>query len=513
MKTTKLFFMAALALTFAACSSDDTDLLIPDQPLTTDGIPFKATISTGTSGTRGLTPDGNDLVATWEVGEKVALIHNGVNDEMTVSAVSDDGVATIEGTITGNPNDGAAVTIIYPSTAADGATGNVLANLLCFQTSGTLADVAAKYDVRKGNGTLKVDGTASLNGNVSLDNQNAIFKFTIKNAAGSATIDIKALAATIGTKTYVTTPASATSELYFVLPAVTSQEVSFAAVGNSKIYAFSKTVSFDAGKYYQSTLKMSETDVLPGKFTINGSGDQIRFSPGNLRYVSGAWSFFDTQYGYYNTYSSDAWDKFGWVGKSSSLKDSEPGKWGVSTSTTDADYGTIANENMASDWGNVPGIGTDWRTLTKAEWDYLFNTRTASKVNGTDNARYTEATINTNGTSVNGVILFPDVVTIAADEATTWGTINGSSDWGTQCTTAQWSALEAKGCVFLPAAGYRDGSTVSNAGSNGRYWSSSPYADNVNYAYNVYFDSGLLNPAYNSTRHYGYSVRLIRPVK
>ena len=168
---------------------------------------------------------------------------------------------------------------------------------------------------------------------------------------------------------------------------------------------------------------------------------------------------------------------------------------------------------MASDWGNVPGIGTDWRTLTKAEWDYLFNTRTASKVNGTDNARYTEATINTNGTSVNGVILFPDGATIAAGEATTWGNINSKSSWGTKCTTAQWSALEAKGCVFLPAAGYRDGSTVSNAGSNGRYWSSSPYADNVNYAYNVYFDSGLLNPAYNSTRHYGYSVRLIRPVK
>ena len=506
MKITKFFFMSALALTFAACSSDDTDLLIPDQPLTTDGIPFKATISTGTSGTRGLTPAGNDLVATWEVGEKVALIHNGVKDVMRVSSVDGDGVATIEGTITGDPEDGAAVTIIYPATAANGATGDVLANLLCFQTSGTLDDVAAKYDVRKGNGTLKVDGTASLNGNVSLDNQNAIFKFTIKNAAGSATIDIKVLAATIGTTTYVTTPASATSELYFVLPAVSDQKVSFAATNDGNIYAFSKTVTFAAGKYYQSTLKMSETDVLPGKFTINGSGDQINFSKGNLQATTtdnGAnwtWAFADHQYDYVGNAAANTSingngtisangtvDLFGWVGASSTW--TGEAQYGISNSTSTNNtngYGNSATESLKSDWGS--NIGEGWYTLSKDEWVYLFNTRT---VNGGTGAGHSY----TLGQSVNGklgVVIYPDNYTGAA--------YAGSN----------WSTFEAAGCVFLPAAGSRDGSTVYDAGSYGSYWSSSPYASNVNIAYRVLFSSGDLDPAYSRDRYYGYSVRLVR---
>ena len=481
--------MAALALTFAACSNDDADLLIPDQPLNTDGIPFKATISTGTSGTRGLTPDGDDLKATWEIGEKVALIHNGVNDEMEVKSVDGDGVATIVGTITGNPSTGDAVTVIYPSTAADGTTGNVKANLLYAQTNGTLADVAAKYDVRKGTGTLKVNGTASLNGNVSLDNQNAIFKFTIKNAAGSATIDIKALAATIGTTTYVTTPTAATSELYFVLPAVTSQKVSFAAVGDAKIYAFSKTVSFDAGRYYQSTLKMSETNVVPGKFTVNSGGNKVQFAKGNLRYVSGVWGFFDTQDGCYDTYSANAWDKFGWVGQSGNLKNSTPEKWGVTTSETTAAYGTDLSDVLASDWKNVPGIGSGWSTLSHAEWGYLFNTR---EVNGGTGAGHSY----TLGQSVNdklGVVIYPDNYT------------------GTLYTTgANWSTFEAAGCVFLPAAGSRSGSSVTQFSSLGYYWSST--STGIYNAYFVYFNNTSLYTN-NVERSNGHSVRLVRQVE
>ena len=69
------------------------------------------------------------------------------------------------------------------------------------------------------------------------------------------------------------------------------------------------------------------------------------------------------------------------------------------------------------------------------------------------------------------------------------------------------------GGAFLPAAGYRNGSTVNNAGTNGNYWSSSPNASNVNNAYNVNFNSGNLNPANNNNRNNGHSVRLVRQVE
>ena len=74
-------------------------------------------------------------------------------------------------------------------------------------------------------------------------------------------------------------------------------------------------------------------------------------------------------------------------------------------------------------------------------------------------------------------------------------------------------AADAKfsGCVFLPAAGYRNGTTVNNASSNGNYWSSTP--NNANNAYNVNFNSGNLNPANNNNRNNGFSVRLVRQVE
>ena len=234
--------------------------------------------------------------------------------------------------------------------------------------------------------------------------------------------------------------------------------------------------------------------AISGKFSVS-DGKQVYFSKGNLRYASSKWSFFDNQYDYYTSYSEDAWDKFGWSTSATT--------YGMNTSTSN---GTYSGDFV--DWGAT--MGTGWFTLTSDEWTYLFNTRSASTVGDTENARYTLATINTDGSSVNGVILFPNGATFAASEATTWGTINGVSDWATKCTTAQWTALETKGCVFLPAAGCRYGSEMIGLGSYGYYGSATP--DGADYAYRVKFNSGSLEPANSINRCLGCSVRLVQEV-
>jgi hypothetical protein len=60
--------------------------------------------------------------------------------------------------------------------------------------------------------------------------------------------------------------------------------------------------------------------------------------------------------------------------------------------------------------------------------------------------------------------------------------------------------------IFLPAAGYRDDSSLYGAGSYGYYWSSSLYADYPNYAYVLLFRSGGMDWDYGY-RYYGFSVR------
>ena len=268
MKTTKFLLTAALALAFAACSNDDNDMQTPAQPQQAEGIPFTATISIGESAaTRALSESGSDLVASWAVGDKVALIHNGVNDEMEVESVSG-GVATITGTIS-SATDGDAVTVIYPATAADGATGNVKADLLYAQSGGTLADVAANYEVRKGTGTLKVDGTATLDGTVSLTNQFAIWKLTLGSAAKN--LCIMADNAPIAGATL----ASAGTEFTVAVPAISSKTVTVIATDeSSNCYYYSKDgVSLAASKYYQSSPTMTAlgTDNSAPVYQITGT--------------------------------------------------------------------------------------------------------------------------------------------------------------------------------------------------------------------------------------------------
>ena len=63
--------------------------------------------------------------------------------------------------------------------------------------------------------------------------------------------------------------------------------------------------------------------------------------------------------------------------------------------------------------------------------------------------------------------------------------------------------------LFLPAAGYRNNSSLNNAGSNGNYWSSSLNTDNPNNAWKLNFNSDNYNMN-NNNRNYGHSVRAVR---
>jgi len=61
--------------------------------------------------------------------------------------------------------------------------------------------------------------------------------------------------------------------------------------------------------------------------------------------------------------------------------------------------------------------------------------------------------------------------------------------------------------VFFPAAGFSDGTSLINAGSRGRYWSSSlrtSYTSNANY---LYFVSDDVDPCLSYSRYNGLTVR------
>ena len=210
------------------------------------------------------------------------------------------------------------------------------------------------------------------------------------------------------------------------------------------------------------------------------------------------WNNGNTYYQPYNT---------AYVSSSGSSKGYGYGPKNGSTYTYDL-TGTYAN----ADWGhnaisNGGNTADTWRTLTKDEWTYLFNTRSASTVNGTADARYAKAYLF--GTT-HGVIIFPDVYSHPAGVTAPTG-INATSStswYGNKYTATDWAKMEAAGCVFLPAAGWRDATTIRRVNEYVRYWTSSKY-NSAGYARNVGIVDNSMNPADYNQKNYGYSVRLV----
>lgn len=280
MKKAIIYSIAALATMMAACTSDETST--QQTAPKGEGIPFSATITTG-SLTRALTEatDGKTIDAAWADGEQVALIYGDQVDVMDVTK-NDDGTATIGGNLTTTPNDGSAVTVVYPASAVDATTKAVKADLLTAQ-DGLLATIASKLDLRQSSGaTFKVAAQhASLNGTVALATQLAIVKFSLQNAKGEA-IKAKSFVIKDGAETpnviTTVTPSEDASDLYVAMRPASAATFNFAAAVGTDAYTYTKTgVTLAAATYYQSPLKMTFTK-RSGEISFSKSADSQTWS-------------------------------------------------------------------------------------------------------------------------------------------------------------------------------------------------------------------------------------------
>ena len=508
MKTMKYFLsMAALALVGAmmtGCSSDD-NFAVEQQPENKNNV-VTLTTTVGfdaSAGTRALTETG---VKTFAAGETMAVIYyNGTSTVKAVSHALEAGDITNGGknaTFTfdlENPKKDGDVLYIYPAAMA-GDTGVDITKLNTQE--GTFDALQSKYDLCTNFGAWDGDNLPSL----TLENLLAILAINLKNEEGSSDITSTITDMTIsdGTNTYAVTRETGAGPIYVAILPATSATITVNATDGSKYYTKTLTdKTYAASSGYNVSWRMTEKpDFLSGVFSVS-STKKVKFSKGNLRYASGTWSFFNNQYDYYTSYSADAWDHFGWSTSATT--------YGMNTSTDKSTY----SGNFV-DWGSnsdlQTALGTGWFTLSSAESTYLFNTRSASTVGGTSNGRYAKAKVN----GVWGVILFPDTYT-HPDGVTAPTGVNATGDtgWnGNNYTIADWTKMESAGCVFLPAAGYRDGESLVSPGIFGAYWSATSSGKASDYsAYDfVYYYSGYLDPAFTNTRNLGFCVRLVRQV-
>ena len=321
--------------------------------------------------------------------------------------------------------------------------------------------------------------------------------------------------------------------------------VTAVAVGTAIISA---TANDGSGIEGTCTVSVTTTGLLTGDFSV-AADKKVRFSKGNLQATTTdgggtwTWAFATNQYDRIGnaaannavnglgTVSADGTvDLFGWVGASNTSWGGGA-QYGISDTKTvgsATDFGTTAGESLKADWGTT--MGTGWRTLTSAEWDWLLcpysanpgtNCRTSSTVNGTDNARFAKAKLfNSGAGGVNGIIIFPDSYTHpeGVDQPTGINVTGSASYSANNYSAADWAKMEAAGAVFLPttgkwANGGSSGWIVMNL-ENGYYWSATSNSSDAEKATLFQFRQSDITSQYNGeSRCNRCSVRLVYDVK
>ena len=537
MKTRNLILLAfaAVAAVAVSCSKEASN----------DNVVFKATAEPAAENNKVALSGGRLL---WQAGDQIS-VYDASSNSAVFGLASGAGTANAEYTkVSGTTPSATPYTAVYPAAIRTGASTVSLPEVQ-HTPDGSLTGlpmyaVSDDMELHFYNlcGVVRFRLSASSAVSVS-----RIAVGTDRNTNGATTVSGSGSSVAITTPSgnNVTTLAcdvaqgiSSARDFYMYLPAGTYStfRILMTAVDGSLCSkTANSSIVVERGKI--TTITLSGLTFTAHRFSTS-STESVVFAPGNLQYIGSAatpyWKFADRQYDYFGTTTGQnstrsdvdrdlfGWGTSGWnngnywympYNTSNSMSEPYTSGRGFGYGPTDGSWylysltGTYAN----ADWGvfnairNGGNAAGQWRTPSHDAQGYIFNTRTSSTVNGTANARYVKAEVG----GKNGLILVPDSYTHPAG-VTLPASINTSDASFTtnRYTVADWLQMEAAGAVFLPAAGYRDGTTVYGVGSCGDYWSSSY---NYDYgAWDVYFLDSYFYTDYTSRRNYGRSVRLVR---
>ena len=248
------------------------------------------------------------------------------------------------------------------------------------------------------------------------------------------------------------------------------------------------------------------TKNLTGRFSVS-ENESIIFAQGNLRYKvpSNTWQFADNQYDMLDERNKNASSTYNGsidlFGFGTSGVAAQP--WEISKVV--ADYavpseitGTIAGTDY--DWTHYNTIlnsgGHTWRLLSAAEWEYLLNTR--------ENAVERRGQARVDG--IKGTIFLPDNWT--CPEGLTF-TPNPNNFTANVYTEAKWEQMETAGAVFLPATGYRYGTSLVAQGIGNAFYWTGDFVDNST-AKVLSFNSTAEPQVLDAMRTYACPIRPVR---
>ena len=473
----------AAIVSFASCSSEDNTTI--ENESATKVMTFTATQEGNEASTRAILSGTN---IHWESKDEISLLYSSENKQFTLT----DGAGSTSGKFSGKAGQSNSYTAVYPyqenaSLSGDDVT-NVTLPAIQYARDNSFDKKAALMMAKSTKTTLEFKNAV---GYVKVKPRFACSKIVLQAAraseylAGKCTLSygdgMPSIAFTSDQSTSITLSGTITANTayYIAVPAVTlSTGWSISFTDNTgKVYTrtgskeieFKRNTIINLGEFSRTdnNLKLTLTQngkvsadkqVDMGVFNIGGTNYRLIFTKSNLT-TTGlaanesdrgdyfAWGATKT---WYTSYSDNRIDKI--PGKSFGYyKEDAPFYNDATTSFTK--YTNAGNTLEAADDAANKILGGDWQIPTQAIWQALVNN---SKKGWNSGYKFTN---------------------------------NGHT-------------------LFLPAAGYVQGTYFQKYGSYGYYWSGTAYS-NYN-AYCLYFKSGEVNAQKNHDRGYGCPVRPVR---
>ena len=329
---------------------------------------------------------------------------------------------------------------------------------------------------------------------------NLVYTFTISDITENttATIGYASPVSSIGVTPSGSGSVKIEGELYegemVALKAIPGYEYGFDAWldGDGNPLACEEETYSNARLVDGMSVRFKKNLILEGEFTV-ASGKKVRFTRGNLYYD-------DT-----NKIEPHQYD-FNSAGYTSSIPHVSHFMWCNNIGNAAMQTYNTSWDGQSPFFTEVEGFTVNGfsenqcRTLTSAEWQYLFSYGTTYD-NDIRRGKYKLGV--TICEKQNCIVLLPD----------DWS--GDANDLEINYDYVGWKHMEEAGAVCLPAAGFRNGSLgnsfIYDVGGLGCYWSASPYFDYN--AYDLYFDSGIVNPNLNDYRYQANSVRLVTESK
>lgn len=469
--------------------------------------------------------DGSSFL--WDAGDQAMVYGTSNNNGVVFTATPRTGNAVADlYASAGEGVSGTPYTAILPASIANSATSVTLPSVQ-MSADGSLADVpmyavsnteafhfdnlcgALKIHLQQENVAIKhirVKANANISGTFNITNGDNGLGLTPANGSTTTILTLTA-AQSIGDNGH---------DFYIYLPAGNYQNMELTFYKANGDYCTKHgNVTVVRSKYSNITVSdlafTSDDNLLPGVFTV---GDHaVRFSKGNLIAHSGGntpsaetttWSFHDEQYGRLGSSNNINYDcdLFGYS--------TDNTYYGLNSSTNNGTY-----SGSFRDWsvGVTNSLGTGWRTLSSAEWNYLVNNRPGW--------RFLMMHLTIGDSMINGMLIFPDgfswpaeLLGVIPQRINTSSQGTNMQDWNNSVVPTysidQFEVLEIAGCLFLPTAGIRVGNAAQDTGTHGSSRSST--ADGSNNAKHLHFDGWYLQAQHVQDRYYGRTVRLVQEI-